>query len=107
MVKISGNYRWFEGARFDHAYYRAEHMRLTRELLRPLGLQRLESDSTLSAHPPAPGQIIATSNACFATLAAAQAALQQAGAALLADLPNYTNIRPDLHLSEVDSHPLD
>jgi uncharacterized protein (TIGR02118 family) len=104
MVKISGNYRWFEGAHFDHAYYQTEHMRLTRELLRPLGLLRLESDRTLSAQPPAAGQIIATSHACFATLAAAQAALQQAGAALLADLPNYTSIRPELHLSEVGSH---
>ena len=49
MVKVCGTYRWKDGARFDPVYYRTEHMRITRELLLPLGLQRLESDETLSA----------------------------------------------------------
>lgn len=101
MVKIIGNYRWFDGANFDHAYYQREHMRITRELLLPLGLQRLESDQTLSGTPLKTGQVVASSNAYFETLAAAQAAMTQTGAQLMADVPNYTNIRPELHISEV------
>ena len=77
MVKIIGNYRWFDGASFDHRYYQQEHMRLTRELLQPLGLQRLESDHTLSATPLKAGQVVASSNAYFESLPAAQAALAQ------------------------------
>lgn len=101
MVKVCGNYRWFEGARFDHAYYKSEHMRLTRELLRPLGLQRLESDETLSSQPPRPGVVVATSNAYFLSVSAAQTALNAAGAKLLADVLNYTDINPEIHVCAV------
>lgn len=101
MVKIIGNYRWFDGAKFDHSYYQKEHMRLTRELLLPLGLQRLESDQTLSGTPLKTGQVVASSNAYFESLPAAQAALAQTGAQLVADVSNYTNIRPELHICEV------
>lgn len=101
MVKITGNYRWLDGANFDHVYYKSEHMRLTRELLLPLGLQHLECDQTLSAGPLKVGHIVATSNAYFESLSAAQAALAQAGAPLLADVANYTNLKPELHLCEV------
>lgn len=104
MVKVTGNYRWFNGAKFDHEYYKTEHMRLTRELLLPLGLQRLESDQTLSAEPSSPGQVIATSNAYFVSLPAAHAALAKAGAALLSDVQRYTNIQPELHVCAVTSH---
>lgn len=101
MVKVCGNYRWKDGARFDQVYYRTEHMRITRELLLPLGLQRLESDETLSAGEPRPGTIVATSNAYFLSLSAAQAALTLAGAKLLVDVPNYTDIYPEIHLCAV------
>lgn len=47
MVKITGHYRWQEGAHFDHAYYQQAHMQLTRALLQPLGMQRLESEQTV------------------------------------------------------------
>ena len=101
MVKIIGKYRWFDGAKFDHSYYQKEHMRLTRELLLPLGLQRLESDKTLSGTPLKTGQVVASSNAYFESLPAAQAALAQTGAQLVSDVSNYTNIRPELHICEV------
>jgi hypothetical protein len=75
LAKVTGTYRWREGARFDHAYYESAHARLTTQLLAPLGLVRFE-----------------------------QQALAQVGAELAADLPNYTNIRPSLHVSEVLAH---
>lgn len=104
MVKITGNYRWVDGARFDHAYYQTEHMQLTRSLLQPLGLRRLESDQTVWPADPKPGQVIACSNAYFDSMAAAQAALAQVGAALMADVPRYTGLRPELHVCEVQQH---
>ena len=101
MVKVCGTYRWKDGARFDPVYYRTEHMRITRELLLPLGLQRLESDETQSAGEPKPGAIVASSNAYFLSLAAAQAALNLAGAKLLVDVPNFTDINPEIHVCAV------
>jgi uncharacterized protein (TIGR02118 family) len=104
MVKITGNYRWQEGAHFDHAYYQQEHMQLTAKLLQPLGLRRLVSEKTVLSTGPKVGQIVASSNAYFDSLSAAQAALAMAGAALLADVPRYTSLRPELHLCEVTEH---
>lgn len=104
LAKVTGIYRWTEGAHFDHDYYGSAHARLTAELLAPLGLLRFESDRTLGAGAPQAGAVVATSNAYFGSLAEAQAALAKAGSALAADLANYTNIRPALHLSEVLVH---
>lgn len=104
MVKITALYRWFEGAQFDHAYYQTEHMRIAHDALRPLGLLRLESEQNLQPAPLKAGQVVAATNACFATDAIAQEALAQTGALMRADLPRYTNIRPEMYLSEVKSH---
>jgi uncharacterized protein (TIGR02118 family) len=104
LAKVTGIYRWAEGAHFDHDYYATAHARLTTELLGPLGLLRFESDRTVSASAPQPGAVVATSNAYFASISEAHAALASAGGALAADLPKYTNIRPVLHFSEVWVH---
>ncbi len=104
LAKVTGIYRWSEEAHFDHDYYGTTHAKLTTELLAPLGLLRFESDRTVESTGPKPGSVVATSNAYFASLGEAKAALATAGAALGADLPNYTNIRPVLHISEVLVH---
>jgi uncharacterized protein (TIGR02118 family) len=101
VIRVIGLYRWEEGAHFDHEYYHTEHMRITEEILAPHGLMHLESDRFVSAHPPRPGQIVAATNAYFPTLELAQAAMNAAGALLMADVPNYTNLKPQIHLSEV------
>jgi uncharacterized protein (TIGR02118 family) len=104
MIRVIGLYRWEDGARFDHEYYRSEHMRLTREVLTSHGLIRLESDRYLSPKAPVPGQIIAATNAYFPTLETAQSAMAAAAKALTEDVPKYTNLKPQLHLAEVNSH---
>ncbi|HEX5737603.1 MAG TPA: EthD family reductase [Hydrogenophaga sp.] len=104
LAKVTGIYRWTDGAHFDHGYYGTAHARLTTDLLSPLGLLRFESDRTVSEGSPKPGEVVATSNAYFSTIAEAHTALRKAGAALAADLANYTNIRPVLHVSEVLLH---
>jgi uncharacterized protein (TIGR02118 family) len=104
MVKVSGIYRWFEGASFMREYYTTEHMRITRELLIPLGLQRLESDVCLSQTPYKPGQIVAVSQAYFNNASDAINALKTTGAQLSADLHWYSNIAPEIALFNVEQH---
>lgn len=104
LAKVTGIYRWTDGAHFDHEYYGSVHAQLTTRLLAPLGLLRFESDRTVAASPPQTGAVVAISNAYFRSLDEARSALSQAGAALASDLPNYTNIRPVLHISEVLVH---
>jgi uncharacterized protein (TIGR02118 family) len=101
VAKITGNYRWVQGAHFNHEYYEGKHASLTWQLLRPLGLLRFECDRVLLSGEAVPGAIIATSSAYFSSLAAAQAAAAAAGRQLATDIPAYTSIRPELHLSEV------
>lgn len=104
LAKVTGIYRWSEGAHFDHDYYGSVHALLTTELLAPFGLLRFESDRTIGTNDPQSGTVVATSNAYFASIGEAQAALAKAGPALAADIANYTNIRPILHISEVSVH---
>ncbi|WP_128003565.1 EthD family reductase [Piscinibacter defluvii] len=104
LAKVTGTYHWREDARFDHEYYESAHARLTTHLLAPLDLVRFECDRTVGPGPWQPGIVVATSNAYFQSVAAAHEALSRVGAELAADLPNYTNIRPVLHVSEVLAH---
>ncbi len=104
MIRVTGFYRWVEGARFDHAYFNSEHGRITREALSSLGLLRLESDQFLLPNTPHVGEIVATTNAYFPDLQTAQAALATAGSVLMADVPNYTNLTPEIRLSRVSPH---
>lgn len=104
LAKITGTYRWSEDAQFDHQYYESAHARLTTELLEPLGLLRFECDRVVSSGSWSPGAVVATSSAYFSSVAAAQEALVKVAAKLGADLPNYTTIRPVLHVSEVLAH---
>lgn len=104
MIRVTGIYQWEDGAHFDHAYYNSEHMRITREALTANGLIRLESDRVLSSNAPAPGDVIATTNAYFPDLKVAQAAMAIATQALMEDLPKYTNLKPQIRISFVTSH---
>ncbi|MCX7219464.1 MAG: EthD family reductase [Burkholderiales bacterium] len=105
MIRVIGFYRWQEGAHFDDAYYNGAHMHLTQQALSPHGLLRLESDRYLSNKAPLVGEIIAASNAYFATVEEAQAAMAAVGAILMADLAQYTNLRPEIRMSVVTVQP--
>jgi uncharacterized protein (TIGR02118 family) len=104
VIRVIAFYRWREGATFDHDYYHSTHMKLTRELLRPLGLVRLESDRYLLTKPPRGGDVIAATNAYFETVEVAQAAGAAASAQLMNDVPKYTNLTPEVHIATVSSH---
>jgi uncharacterized protein (TIGR02118 family) len=104
MIRITGFYRWEDGASFNHEYYDKEHMRITKDALSPLGLMRLESDRFLAGKPRVAGEIIAATNAYFPSLEVAQKAMAAAGAVLLADVPNYTSLKPELRFSVVTTH---
>lgn len=104
MVRIIGNYHWFDGAYFDHLKYRDTHMALTAQLLQPLGLRRLESDKSLIVEAAKPGDVVASSVAYFDSVYAAHAAIASAGKELMMHVATYSNIRPKLHIAEISSH---
>lgn len=101
MVRVVAFYRWRPGAAFDHNCYGSQYMPMVRQLLIPHGLLRLECDRYLTAEACAEGEIIAATNAYFASVEAAQAALKAVGGVLQSHVSKYTNLQPEIRLSLV------
>jgi uncharacterized protein (TIGR02118 family) len=91
------------GARFDFAYYAEKHMGLVRRVGGDAVL-RIEVDkcvATMESGAPAPyaaiGRLYVPSAEAFLKL------MDEHGAELVADIPKYTDIQPQLQISEVVS----
>ena len=101
MIKVTVMYPYTEGARFDHAYYRDQHMPMVAQKLGSACLGYSIDKGLAGGAPGAPAPFFA---ACSITCASAES-LQQAMAphqkAIQADVPNYTDARPVVWISEV------
>jgi uncharacterized protein (TIGR02118 family) len=93
MIRFSVLYPSGEGTTFDHDYYRDTHVPLC---VSTWGLERFEIDKGLD------GPYVAAVHFFFDSMEAMAAALAAEGTgAVLADVPNYTNITPERQVSEV------
>ncbi len=102
MVRLTVMYPGsFEGGTFDHEYYRTTHRNLVLEKLTPLGLRAVEINRGIASGDGGPAPLVAAGHILFDSLEALQAALEVAGAAVLGDIPNFTNIPPTIQISEV------
>ncbi len=102
MIRIMGLYPNESGKKFDLDYYVNKHLPLLHQRLDPLGLVRAEIDkgvSGLEAGEPAP--YIAVAYLYFNSVEEFQTALATHSAELMADIPNYTNIQPQIQISEI------
>lgn len=100
MIRVSVLYRAIEGARFDHHYWSTKHMPLVLETLTP-ELIRAECDRCLdrddvAGAPP----FLAVAHLFFESLPAFEAATSTKGGPATADVPNYTDIAPQILVSE-------
>jgi uncharacterized protein (TIGR02118 family) len=99
MVKLTVLYPRQEGASFDMQYYREAHLPLVRRLLGST-LKGLSVDEGLEGGVlPAPYRAIC--ELTFDSAEAMQAAVAEHVAALSADIPNYTTIKPMFQASTV------
>ena len=102
MIRLSALYPNKAGARFDLKYYTESHMKLAGEKLKLFGLLRIEVDkgvSGLNADAPAPFLVVGT--LVFKSLEDLQKGLAAHGEELMADIPNYTDIQPEIQISEI------
>ena len=102
MVRLMALYPNKTGARFDLKYYTETHMKLAEEKLKPFGLLRIEVDkgvSGLNADAPAPFLVVGA--AVFNSLGDLQKGLAAHGEELMDDIPNYTDIQPEIQISEI------
>jgi uncharacterized protein (TIGR02118 family) len=102
MVRITVLYPNEPGKKFDHDYYVNRHMRLVRERLQGFGLVRTEVDRGVAGGAPgAPAPYVALGHVYFDALEGFQKGMGQHGKEIMGDIPNYTDIQPQIQISEI------
>ncbi len=102
MIRVSVLYPNESGKKFDLDYYVKKHMKLVHDRWGGLGLVRIEVDRGVAGGGPgAPAPFAAVGQVYFNSLAEYQAAAKQHGKELFADVPNFTDIAPQVQISEV------
>ena len=102
MIRVLVFYPNDEGATFDHKYCDEKHIPLAKQHLEPHGLVRIEKDKGISAaDPSAPAPFLAIMHLIFNTVDEVHNAFKAAGREVMGDLPNYTNVKPQIQISEI------
>lgn len=101
MLKISVMYPSTPGARFDHDYYREKHMPFVKErmgkYLKSYGIDK----GVAGGAPGEAPAFVAMAHLFCESLADFQTGFGANAKDIMADIPNYTDIRPTVLISEV------
>jgi uncharacterized protein (TIGR02118 family) len=97
MIRMSVMYPNEKGKRFDADYFATKHMALVHKLLDPTGLVKAEVDK--AADPNAP--FIGIAHLYYKSMEECQAGFFTHAAELTADMPNYTDLVPQVQFSEI------
>jgi uncharacterized protein (TIGR02118 family) len=101
MINVSGLYPNQPGLHFDVEYYCTRHIPMVRQLLGP-ALLKLEVDQGVAgAQPGSLPPYLAVGHLYFESLDAFANAFGQHLPQISADVPNYTNSRSVIQVSEV------
>jgi len=101
MINLTVMYPNTSDVKFDKEYYTNQHRQLLSELL---GDALVSSDINLGisgATPESPAPFVVISNLSFETLESFQQSFGANAEKILADLPNFTNVQPQVQISEV------
>lgn len=103
MIKVAIFYPNAEGNTFDMDYYTNKHMPMAAGLFGD-ALKAMVIDKGLAGGAPdTAAPYVAIGYFYFADMATCQSSMGTHSEALKADVPNYTNIRPVLQISEVQT----
>lgn len=101
MIKVSVMYPAKQGARFDHDYYRDQHMPLLARLMGDV-CKRYTIDKGLAGGAPGqPPTYVAMCHVYADSAEAFMAAFGPHAKQIMGDIPNYTDIAPVMQVSEV------
>lgn len=101
MIKVSVMYRDISGARFDHGYYKNTHMPLVQRLLGD-SCSYYTVDRGLSGGDPGTAMTYVAMCHIFSdSIESYASGMARNAAAILADIPNYTDLTPIIQISEV------
>ena len=104
MIRESVMYPAGEGKKFDLDYYVKKHMPLVQARWGGMGLVRWEVDKGLAGGAPgSPAPFVCIGHIYFNSLDDLKKAVAAHGKELFADVPNFTNITPQVQISELVS----
>ncbi|MEH6566325.1 MAG: EthD family reductase [Halopseudomonas sp.] len=101
MIKVSVLYPNVAGNEFDHDYYREQHMPMVKRLLGDACLSFAVDRGLAGGAPGAPAAFVAMGHLFFESVDSFRTAFGPHAATIQADVANYTNIAPELLVSEV------
>jgi len=101
MIKVSVFYPAGEGTKFDMEYYCRSHVPMVGAKLGSACKKVAVEQGLAGGTPDAPPTYVAMGHLYFDSVAAFEAAFAPHAATIMADIPNYTNAKPVIQISEV------
>ena len=101
MIKVSVMYPNGKDSKFDIAYYCDKHMPMVKQKMGAALKSMAVEQGIAGGEPGAPPTYLAFGHMYFDTVEAFQAAFAPHAAEIMGDIPNYTNTKAVLQISEV------
>jgi uncharacterized protein (TIGR02118 family) len=101
MIKVSVFYQDREGSKFDMNYYCKTHMPMVRQKLGAACKGAAVEQGIGGATPGSRPGFIAMGHLYFDSMEVFQTTFGPHAEAIMADIPNYTDIQPTIQFSEV------
>ena len=101
MIKVSVMYPNQPGARFDHDYYRDRHMPMVKARMGEHCRFYTVDRGMAGGAPGEPAAYVCVGNLYCDSVESFQAGMGPHMQEIMGDIPNYTNLRPVIQISEV------
>ena len=101
MIRVTVLYKNMPDSEFDFDYYVNTHMPLAKKRLADFGMGDFEVERGIEAADGEAAPYICVMHAELATIDGFRRGFEKHGEELSADVPNYTNITPEIQISEI------
>ncbi|MDO7173946.1 EthD family reductase [Mariniflexile sp. AS56] len=101
MIKLTVMYPNTPDTTFNKTYYTNQHSQLLSDLLGDAILSSDINFGLTGASPELPAPYVIISNLVFESLESFQQSFGAHTEVILADLPNFTNVQPQVQISEI------
>jgi uncharacterized protein (TIGR02118 family) len=101
MIKVTVLYPNAPDAKFDMTYYVSHHLPMVRDKCAPECRSIAAESGVAGGDPGSQAPYAAIGHLTFDSVAAFQKSFVPHAAEILADIPNYTNIKPIIQISEI------
>jgi uncharacterized protein (TIGR02118 family) len=101
MIKVSVLYPKAPDTKFDMLYYLNSHMKMVQRLLSPRLKGVAVEEGICGEQPDSSASYVAMGHLLFESVADYRASFEPHAQTIVGDIPNYTNSRPVIQISEI------